>query len=356
MDPKIHELGMQRISLSLVGKIIANREVNKKAFKVTIPKIWRTVKETRVESIAINTYIFIFKYAGYFLGAMVGIVKEVDTRESGECAGSFIRARVLVDVSKPLIRGLRVKLKDDSCCSVVVCYERLPNFCYFCGRIGHLIREYCDNVKGAVEGPDIKFGAWLRAPVVKQARGRNWKVDRENNERSKEVGSVESFDNDRGIQVVRLKDEGKSEERREVPVTVEGPTSIKERVMEEPILHLNSHDLLVGEKGGDTMCEPDPIDNMVRVLFGEETVMDSNSLCGENDGLDRDTGQGLKGKGQVSGDQYSVCHKPDDGGEVSSTKGRKWKRMARSQGSKAGGRHNSSLKRKSELCFDSEDG
>ncbi|KAL5813614.1 hypothetical protein ACOSQ4_024255 [Xanthoceras sorbifolium] len=81
--------------------------------------------------------------------------------------------------------------------------------------------------------------------------------------------------------------------------------------MEEPILHLN------------------------------KTVMDSNSLCSEKDGLDRgvlqDTGQGVKGKGQVSRDQYSVCHKLDDGGEVSSTKGRKWKRMARSQGSKAGG-------------------
>ncbi|KAL5767746.1 hypothetical protein ACOSQ2_014529 [Xanthoceras sorbifolium] len=377
MDPKIHELGMQRISLSLVGKIIANREVNKEAFKATIPKIWRTVKEMGVESIAINTYIFIFKClivlqeaeglgklsdadfkyfpiwiqlynvplawlnkdAGYFLGSMVKIVKEVDTGESGECADSFIRARVLVNVSKPLIRGLRV----------VVCYERLPNFCYFCGRIGHLIRECCNNVKGAVEGPDIKFGAWLRAPVVERARRHNWKV-----------GAVESFDSDRGIEVVRLEDEGKSEERREVPVTVEGPTSVKERVMKEPIFHLNSHDLLVGEKGGDTMCERDPIGNVVRVLFGEETVMDSNSLCSENDGLDefvlRDLRQGVKGKGQVSGDQYSVCHKPDDGGEVSSTKGRKWKRMARSQGSKAGGGHNSSLKRKKELCFDSEDG
>ncbi|KAL5849787.1 hypothetical protein ACOSQ4_007800 [Xanthoceras sorbifolium] len=100
------------------------------------------------------------------------------------------------------------------------------------------------------------------------------------------------------------------------------------------------HDLLVGEKGGITMCEPDPIVNVVRALFGEETVMDSNSLCSENDGLD----------------QYSVCHKPDDGVEVSSTKGRKWKRMARSQGSKAGGGHNSSLKRKRKLCFDSKDG
>ncbi|KAL5824635.1 hypothetical protein ACOSQ3_020698 [Xanthoceras sorbifolium] len=360
MDPKIHELGMQRISFSLVRKIIANREVNKEAFKATISKIWRTVKEMGVESIAINTYIFTFKWlgklsdvdfksfliwiqlyniqlawlnkdAGYVLGGMVGIVKEVDTGESKECAGSFIRARVLVDVSKPLIRGLRVKLEDDSCCSVVVCYERLPNFCYFCGRIGHIICECCDNVKGAVEGPDIKFGAWLRAP----------KVDRENNEGSKEVGDVGSFDSDRGIEVVRLEDEGKSEERREVPITVEGPTSVKEMVMEEPILHLNSHDLLVGEKGGDTMCELDPIGNVVRVLFGEETVMDSNLLCSENDGLDRgvlrDTGQGVKSKGQVSGDQYSVCHNPDDGGDVSSTKGRKWKRMARSQGLKAGG-------------------
>ncbi|KAL5832251.1 hypothetical protein ACOSQ4_017605 [Xanthoceras sorbifolium] len=264
------------------------------------------------------------KNAGYFLGGMVGIVKEVDTGESGKCAGSFIRARFLVDVSKPLIRGLRVNLEDDSCCSVVVCYERLPNFCYFCGRIGHLIRECRDNVKGAVEGLDIKFGVWLRAP----------KVDRENNEGSKEVGGVESFDSDRGIEVVRLEDEGKSEERREVPVTVEGPILVKERVMEKPILHLNSHDLLVGEKSGDTMCEPDPIGNVVKVLFGEETVMDSNSLCSEKDGLDRGvlryTGQGMKGKDQISRDQYSVCYKPDDRGEVSSTKGRKWKRIARS--------------------------
>ncbi|KAL5847186.1 hypothetical protein ACOSQ3_010710 [Xanthoceras sorbifolium] len=298
------------------------------------------------------------KDAGYFLGGMVGIVKEVDTGESGECADSLIRARVLVDVSKPLITGLRVKLEDDSCCLVVVCYERLPNFYYFCGRIGHLIRECCDNVKGAVEGPDIK--AWLRALVVEQAKGRNWKVDRENNEGSKEVGGLGSFDSDRGIEVVRLEDEGKSEERRNVPVTVKGPTSVKEKVMEEPILHLNSHDLLVGEKGSDTMCEPDPIGNVVRALFGEKTVMDSNSLCSENDDLDRgvlrDTGQGVKGKGQVSGDQYFVCYKPDNGGEVSSTKGRKWKRMARSQDSKAGEEHNSSLKQKSELCFDSEDG
>ncbi|KAL5733961.1 hypothetical protein ACOSP7_031822 [Xanthoceras sorbifolium] len=63
IDPKLHAPGMQKISLSLVGKIIANREVNMEAFKATIPKIWRIIKEMGVESIIVNTYIFRFKCA-----------------------------------------------------------------------------------------------------------------------------------------------------------------------------------------------------------------------------------------------------------------------------------------------------
>ncbi|KAL5759619.1 hypothetical protein ACOSQ2_018457 [Xanthoceras sorbifolium] len=386
IDPKLHEMGMQKISLSLVGKIIANREVNKEAFKGTIPKIWRIVKEMGVKSIAVNIYIFRFKCArdrkrilegglwcfdkqlivlqeaeglgklsdadfkyfpiwdvGSFLGGMVGLVKEVDTRESGECSGSFIRVRVLLDVSKPLTRSLRVRLEDDSYCSVVVCYEWLPNFCYCCGRIGHLIRECCDNAKSVVEGPDIKFEAWLRAPVG-----------------SKAAGVKGSFESDRGTNVMSKEAKEKSEERREAPVVVVGSTSIKDRVMEELILHLNNNYLLVGEKGGDTVCEPDPLREVVRALFEVEMVINSNSLCSEMNGMDRgvlrDTGQGVKGKGQVLGDQSSVCHKLDDEGEVSCPKNRKWKRMAGSQGLKVGGGQNSSLKQKRELCFDFEDG
>ncbi|KAL5785991.1 hypothetical protein ACOSQ2_008383 [Xanthoceras sorbifolium] len=38
-DPKLHEMGMRNVSLSLVGKIISNKEVNKEAFKATIAKI-----------------------------------------------------------------------------------------------------------------------------------------------------------------------------------------------------------------------------------------------------------------------------------------------------------------------------
>ncbi|KAL5824914.1 hypothetical protein ACOSQ3_020977 [Xanthoceras sorbifolium] len=39
--------------------------------------------------------------------------------DSGECSGSFIRARVMIDVFKPLIRGLRIRIEDESVCSVL---------------------------------------------------------------------------------------------------------------------------------------------------------------------------------------------------------------------------------------------
>ncbi|KAL0394949.1 UNVERIFIED_CONTAM: hypothetical protein Slati_4461100 [Sesamum latifolium] len=46
-------------------------------------------------------------------------------------------------------------------------YERPPNFCYFCGRLGH-ISKYCelqfaDDFQNP--GPDTPFGPWLQVPL-----------------------------------------------------------------------------------------------------------------------------------------------------------------------------------------------
>ncbi|KAL5819940.1 hypothetical protein ACOSQ4_023782 [Xanthoceras sorbifolium] len=229
MDKKAEEVGRKQISLSLVGKIVSNREVNREAFKATISSIWRTTKGVEVEAVGVNIFVFRFqchwdrkrvleggpwsfdkqllilkevcgvgrvadtdfslvpfwiqlynlplvcmnKEAGIYLGGLIGEVQEIDSGGSGDCLGKFIRVRVLIDINKPLRRGLRVAMgENDELVSVLLCYERLPNFCYFCGLVGHLIRDCLLNDKGLMDDSNLKFGQWLRAPSMDRNRGR----------------------------------------------------------------------------------------------------------------------------------------------------------------------------------------
>ncbi|KAI9164872.1 hypothetical protein LWI28_003733 [Acer negundo] len=74
---------------------------------------------------------------GLYLGGLLGEVKEIDAGKGGDCLGQFIHVRILVDVTKPLRRGLRVAFRmGEEVCNVMACYERLPNFYYYCGLIG----------------------------------------------------------------------------------------------------------------------------------------------------------------------------------------------------------------------------
>ncbi|KAL5738493.1 hypothetical protein ACOSP7_031254 [Xanthoceras sorbifolium] len=59
--------------------------------------------------------------------------------------------------------------------TALIKYERLPDFCYGCGYIGHSVRE-CHNSevrKSIMEGVEPKFGVWLRAsPLDHQQQNR----------------------------------------------------------------------------------------------------------------------------------------------------------------------------------------
>ncbi|KAL5851908.1 hypothetical protein ACOSQ3_007026 [Xanthoceras sorbifolium] len=131
INDDLQAMGREKLSMSLLGKLIAHKEVNREAFRATIASIWRTTKE----------------------------VEEIDTGDYGDCVGKFIRVRVLVDVEVPLKRGLRIDLGDTGgLSSVLICYERLPNFCYYCGKIGHLIRECPSYDKDLIDTSNLKFG------------------------------------------------------------------------------------------------------------------------------------------------------------------------------------------------------
>ena len=57
--------------------------------------------------------------------------------------GEFMRVRVKLDIKKPLSRGRRVRSGPDSDGWVSFRYERLPVFCYWCGRLTHDAKD-CD--------------------------------------------------------------------------------------------------------------------------------------------------------------------------------------------------------------------
>ena len=86
--------------------------------------------------------------------------------------GEFMRVRVELDITKPLSRGRRVRFGPDSDGWVLFRYERLPVFCYWCGRLTHDAKE-CDiwiRSKGTLHTQQQPFGDWLRAPQMSMLR------------------------------------------------------------------------------------------------------------------------------------------------------------------------------------------
>lgn len=70
-------------------------------------------------------------------GAVVGKVEEVESDDNGECIGKYARARILVDIAKPLKKIIFLEQDEENKIPIPVLYERLLDFCYCCGKLGH---------------------------------------------------------------------------------------------------------------------------------------------------------------------------------------------------------------------------
>ncbi|KAL0448756.1 UNVERIFIED_CONTAM: hypothetical protein Slati_1432000 [Sesamum latifolium] len=101
------------------------------------------------------------------IGNRLGSFRNLESDDTGCSWGATMRIRVSLNVHQPLKRALKLQSPTGKELVVRFMYERLPNFCYMCERLGH-IDKYCeicfeDGYRDV--DADTPYGPWLRAPI-----------------------------------------------------------------------------------------------------------------------------------------------------------------------------------------------
>ncbi|KAL0314934.1 UNVERIFIED_CONTAM: hypothetical protein Sangu_2337800 [Sesamum angustifolium] len=100
-----------------------------------------------------------------YIGNRMGRFVDMEHMDHHRNWSSSMRLRVQIDVNKPLMRVMRIRSEDDEVITVSFTYERLPNFCYLCGCLGHL-SKFCSKryeVDFSDPGENTPYGGWLRS-------------------------------------------------------------------------------------------------------------------------------------------------------------------------------------------------
>ncbi|KAJ1375534.1 Zinc knuckle CX2CX4HX4C [Sesbania bispinosa] len=104
-----------------------------------------------------------------------GNLKFFETKDRG----TFIKVSVDFDTNKPLIPGVNIGSRVDGIIWVDFRFERLPQFCYACGLIGHeeeSCKSHNTNATNS-EKEDHDIGPWLRASVFGRKLTKSHKGD-----------------------------------------------------------------------------------------------------------------------------------------------------------------------------------
>lgn len=213
-------IGLEEGNRSLLGKIFGENRANFLGVKNTMMKLWQNKGLCKVVCLTQNVFQFVFKEAwdrevvlqgrpwlfdnyllvlhqweedlkwtdecfnfspfwvqvwnipthwmsletGRKIGNQLGTVKDVMLVESGGKEERFLKILVVIDLTKPLQRGTKLKYRQSDSW-VDFRYEQLPIFCFYCGQIGHnerlCLKRGEDVERGCVRND--QFGYWLKA-------------------------------------------------------------------------------------------------------------------------------------------------------------------------------------------------
>lgn len=199
-------------NLRLVGRFLTNRPIRTYMMMEKIETFWNPVRDVKIEEIEPNLYTFQFFHhldlqrvlkkgpwyfdnhmlildfipsntmpnqvvlqsvpfwvqihdlpTGYMsekvgkdIASSIGEFIEYDATNNSNYLRSYMRIRVLLDVTKPLKRMKKIKRPGGESSVIKFKYERLGNFCYFCGMLGH-IEDYCEKLYSVDSDDGTRF-------------------------------------------------------------------------------------------------------------------------------------------------------------------------------------------------------
>jgi hypothetical protein len=209
---------LEDCSLSLFGKFLSTKSFNRRAARETMKRVWKMNSECKILEVGMDILQFKFN-TGFQLNWVVengpwsfennllllrrwekglstrnlsfthtpfwiqiwGLPFDLVSEQTGEIIGGrigkyisgddhkgpsdqakFLRIKVEVQVDKPLRRGGYVSSPEGGKAWVDYRYERLPTFCYCCGKLGHDDRD-CTSPEEMVTNGCTNYGEWLRA-------------------------------------------------------------------------------------------------------------------------------------------------------------------------------------------------
>lgn len=206
-----------RVELGVVGQIWTNRNINAKAFMATMKSVWQPTQGLDISNIGKNKFVFQFYHWRDKLRVMEGqpwhfdnhaiLLDDIEGKGNpsnmelyklplwvrvynlpfrgrlnilnlesvGKKIGEYIRLdssgsvgidksirmRIKIDVRKPLTTKIKIKLRGGAEEWYDVKYERPPLVCYYCGKLGHGLKD-CEECLDA-ENPILMYGGWIKA-------------------------------------------------------------------------------------------------------------------------------------------------------------------------------------------------
>lgn len=145
------------------------------------------------------------------IGSRFGEIIEIDGATITGINRS-VRMKILLQLDKPLKRGTKIKVGNAAPCWIPVTYERLPSFCYYCGKLGHTYKDCAqmneqDQEEEGVYEEKMPYGDWMRASPMKA----NFNGS-ENNSKNKDKVRQSLFHTMRKKQEVERDPEGENHE------------------------------------------------------------------------------------------------------------------------------------------------